>query len=250
MDMPMNVPVDDPNADTEWNDILRKHGVIPERPPSPTPLIQEALTEARKQVHENRLEDKDLDELKELEDEEDEAFLEQYRKQRMAELSTIAIASVFNRVYPLQKPDYSKDVTEASNKAFVLVHLTSSLGTNIESRLLTELWREMAREFGDVKFCEIRADMCIEGYPERNTPTILVYRDGDIKKQVVTLKELGGEQTTINDLQNLLVGVGALKATDHRVVSSTRGDGEKAYSSIRTGRLNAATAEDDHDDWD
>lgn len=115
----------------------------------------------------------------------------------MAELSTIATASVFNQVYPLQKPDYSKDVTEASNKAYVLVHLTSSLGTNIESRLLTELWREMARKFGDIKFCEIRADMCIEGYPERNTPTILVYRNGDIKKQIVTLRDLGGEQTTV-----------------------------------------------------
>jgi len=115
----------------------------------------------------------------------------------MAELSTITTASVFNQVYPLQKPDYSKDVTEASSKAFVLVHLTSSLGTNTESRVLTELWREMARKFGDVKFCEIRADMCIEGYPERNTPTILVYRDGDIKKQVVTLRELGGERTSI-----------------------------------------------------
>lgn len=61
------------------NDILRKHGVIPEKPPSPTPLIQEALSEARKQAHENRLEDKDLDELNDLEDEEDEAFLNKYR---------------------------------------------------------------------------------------------------------------------------------------------------------------------------
>lgn len=121
----------------------------------------------------------------------------------MAELSTIATASVFNQVYPLQKPDYFKDVTEASNKAFVLVHLTSSLGTNTQSRLLTELWRDMARKFGDIKFCEIRADMCIEGYPERNTPTILIYRDGDIKKQVVTLRELGGEQTTIKGTSSL-----------------------------------------------
>ena len=115
----------------------------------------------------------------------------------MAEMSAIATSSVYNQVYPLQKPDYPKDVTEASNKTFVLVHLASSVGSNIESRLLTELWREMARKFGDMKFCEIRADLCIEGYPERNTPTILVYRDGDIKKQVVTLKDLGGEQTTI-----------------------------------------------------
>ena len=118
----------------------------------------------------------------------------------MAELSTIAIASVFNQVYPLQKPDYARDVTEASYKAFVLVHLTSSLGTNIESRLLTELWREMARKFGDIKFCEMRADLCIDGYPERNTPTILAYRDGDIKKQVVTLRELRGQHTTIRGM--------------------------------------------------
>ena len=52
------------------------------------------------------------------------------------------------------------------------------------------------------------------------------------------------------DVQNLLVGVGALKATDHRVVRPTRGDGEEAYSSIRTGRLHATTTEEEEDDWD
>ena len=115
----------------------------------------------------------------------------------MAELSTITATSVYNQVYPLQKPDYSRDVTEASEKSFVLVHLTSSLGTNVESRILTELWRDMARLFGDIKFCEIQAAMCIENYPERNTPTILIYRKRDIQKQVVTLRELGGQQTDI-----------------------------------------------------
>jgi len=61
------------------NDILRKHGVIPEKPPSPTPMIEEALQQARALAHENRLEGKDLDELAELEDDEDDGFLEQYR---------------------------------------------------------------------------------------------------------------------------------------------------------------------------
>lgn len=64
------------------NDILRKHGVIPEKAPSPTPLIEEALAEARKQAHDNRLEDKGLDELDELEDDEDAKFLERYRYDR------------------------------------------------------------------------------------------------------------------------------------------------------------------------
>jgi hypothetical protein len=61
------------------NDILRKHGVIPEKPPSPSKVIEEALEEAQRKAHEERLESKDLDELAELEDEEDEVFLEQYR---------------------------------------------------------------------------------------------------------------------------------------------------------------------------
>ena len=53
-----------------------------------------------------------------------------------------------------------------------------------------------------------------------------------------------------SDLQDLLVDVGAFKATDHRVVNSTRGDGDEPYRSIRTGKLNATGAEDDDDDWD
>lgn len=194
------------------NDILRKHGVIPEKPPSPTPMIQEALEEARRLAHENRLEGKDLDELAELEDEEDDDFLESYRyvvrdtirsasiltiasQKRMAELATTTAASVYNQVYHLQKPDYSRDVTDASKEAYVLVLLTSSQGTNTESRVLIEIWRELATRFGDVKFCQMRADLCIEGYPDKNTPTVLVYKDGDIKKQLVTLRELGGVRT-------------------------------------------------------
>ena len=169
-------------------------------------MIEEAILEAEKKAHENRLEHKDLDELHELEDEEDDAFLEIYRKQRMAELSTLAKTSIHGQVYPLQKPDYARDVTEASDKYYVLVLLTSSLGTNVESRLLQELWRELARKFGDVKFCEIRADLCIEGYPERNTPTILVYRSGEIKKQLVTLRELRGTNTEIRGNARKMVG--------------------------------------------
>jgi hypothetical protein len=42
-------------------------------------MIEEALEEARRLAHENRLEGKDLNELAELEDDEDDDFLEHYR---------------------------------------------------------------------------------------------------------------------------------------------------------------------------
>jgi hypothetical protein len=168
-------------------------------------MIQEALEQARTLAHENRLEGKDMDELAELEDDEDEDFLESYRQKRMAELATTTAASVYNQVYHLQKPDYSRDVTEASNSAWVFVLLTSSSGTNTESRVLIEIWRELATRFGDVKFCQMRADLCIEGYPDKNTPTVLVYKDGDIKKQIVTLAQLGGVRTSSKGRCNIFV---------------------------------------------
>lgn len=99
-------------------------------------------------------------------------------------------------MYHLQKPDYATDVTETSQKAYVLVLLTSSQGTNPESRVMIDVWREMAQRFGNIKFCQMRADLCIEGYPDKNTPTVLIYKDGDIKRQLVTLRELRGTQTT------------------------------------------------------
>lgn len=111
-------------------------------------------------------------------------------------MSTLQQASIYNQVYPVQKPDYPKEVTEASNRAFVLVLLTSSTGTNVESQLMIELWRELAKKFGDIKFCQMQANLCIEGYPDKNTPTVLAYRDGEIRRQLVTLRELNGVKTS------------------------------------------------------
>lgn len=236
-----------PNEDTEWNDILRKHGIIPEKPQDPEPLIQEALLEAERKAYENRLEDKNLDELAELEDEEDEEFLEQYRQKRFAELSALKNTSIYNQVYPLQKVDYAREVTEASNKAFVFVNLTSSTGTNTESRVLSEIWRQLAAKFGDVKFCEIRGDMCIEGYPDRNTPTILVYKDGEIRRQFVTLRELNGVRTKVEDLERVLVDLGAVKESDSRLKKRSN---SFADDELRPGAKTTVDNDDDDDDWD
>lgn len=265
MDMPINVPVDNPNEDTEWNDILRSKGIIPEKPPSPTPQIEEAVLQARDLAHQNRLEHKTLSELSDLEDsEEGEAFLQQYRQRRLAELNTLAKTSIYGSVYPLQKPDYQREVTDASNKAYVFVLLTSTLGPqgNVESALAEQLWPPLAERFGDIKFCIIRADMCIEGYPERNCPTVLVYKDGDIKKQLVTLKELNGEQTRLQDFERLLVDVGALERGDVRLLEAqadARRENEGASKSETSGAIksnkiytgqSAGDNEDDDSDWD
>lgn len=134
------------------------------------------------------------------------------------------------------------------------------MGGNVESRVLTELWRELAAKFGDIKFCEIRADMCIEGYPEKNTPTILAYKDTEIKKQLITLQQLKGPRTKIEgkfrsrrelkedtlikpiDIERLLVEIGALKESDVRL---KKRDNEDDYK-----KADDLNVEDYDDDWD
>ncbi|KAK0267222.1 Proteolipid protein 2 [Friedmanniomyces endolithicus] len=251
MNMPVNVPVDDPNADTEWNDILRRHKIIPEKPPSPTPLIEEALTQARQLARENRLEGKDLEELDELEDDEDEAFLDSYRQKRMQEMKVLERRSVYGRVFPVQKVEYSREVTEESSKAWVCVLLTSSSGMNVESQRLVEVWRELAATWGEVKFCQMRADLCIEGYPDRNTPTVLIYQAGEIRRQIVTLKEVGGDRTSVGDVEAVLVGLGAIKHGDTRLAKKERdldGNGEgKTGGSIRQSERRKRVDDEDGD---
>lgn len=242
--------MDHPAEDTEWNDILRKHGIIPEKPPDRSKELEDALAQAQQIIHDNRLQGKDLDELDELEDEEDADFLDSYRQKRLGELAMLRTSLVYNQVYPVQKPDYAKEVTEESSKAFVFVLLTSSAGTNTESKLMEEIWRELAPRFGDVKFCQMRANLCIEGYPDKNTPTVLVYRDGDIKRQIVTLRELRGDKTNSRDMEHVLVGIGAVKRDDSRLTKDAAEESRPRNGIRDSTTRNTASTGDSDSDWD
>jgi hypothetical protein len=143
-------------------------------------------------------------------------------------------------------------VTEASNSGPVLVNLTSSLGTNVESRVLTELWRRAAAEFGEIKFCEMKGNQAIEGYPDKNCPTILVYMNGDLAKQVVGLGTLGGVRMGMKELDALLVEVGAVKDNDMRIQKRRRQEEDEEDAPKRAGirdQVRQANIDDD-DDWD
>ena len=95
----------------------------------------------------------------------------------------------------------------------------------------------------------------MENYPEGNCPTILIYRKGDVVKQYITLTQLGGNATTLKDLEKVLVDIEAVKHTDKRlVINSDDEDLEEAHKlrfmkkSIR-GR-NDVDDDDDDDFFD
>jgi hypothetical protein len=58
---------------------LRKQGIIPEKPRDRNDEFEEQLQKAVEEAEANRLENLNLDELAELEDDEDDEFLEAYR---------------------------------------------------------------------------------------------------------------------------------------------------------------------------
>lgn len=278
----------DESEDTEWNDILRDKGVIPQRAPSPTAQLEEALEEALAKQHENRLQDKNLSDLESLEDEEDADFLEMYKRKRLAEIAKLQEKSKFGEVFEINKPEYHKEITLASmggeagmraqyttddreeikendgvenDGVYVLVHLT--LESKLQSRILSNIFRTLAPKFREVKFVEIQGNRAIENYPEANCPTLLVYYKGDVVKNMITLLELGGNDTTIKDFEELMVRVGVVTEKDDRLIMNQDDEeaqetrklnfSKKGIKSGITGKFNLGTGagaeEDDDDDF-
>jgi len=79
-----------PNEDTEWNDVLRAKGIIPDKPKeaevNEDDIIKMLEDTIKQKSGIKDMADMDLDELDELEDDEEEAILLQMRNQRIAEM--------------------------------------------------------------------------------------------------------------------------------------------------------------------
>ena len=96
--------------DTEFNEALRKHGIIPEREPtsrspSPPPFRGTSPT----------LAEQDIDDLLlGTDDALPRSVLENYREQRMKEQGVGERNRRFGRVYPIGKTDYTREVSEGS----------------------------------------------------------------------------------------------------------------------------------------
>ena len=72
-----------PNEDTEFNDVLRAHGILPPKPKE-VEVTEETIASLVDQAIQERMtgkaaEDRSLDELEELEDELDERVFEEFR---------------------------------------------------------------------------------------------------------------------------------------------------------------------------
>lgn len=244
----IKVPVEvDPTEDTEWNDILRAHGIIPERPKSPTEELEQALEAAVVKQYENRLENKTLAELNELEDDEDEDFLEEYKLKRFQEIQSLQSRAKYGRVFHVTKPEYEDEVTKASQDAFVVLHMSLQLA--VQSRLLSLIMVTLAGRFPEIKFAEIPANRCVENYPEANCPTLIIYHKTNIVKQYVTLTQLGGSDCKPADLEKVFVEIEAIKPSDERLESNQQDEDLESARRLRFVKKSIRENDDDDDDF-
>ncbi|CAK1547520.1 unnamed protein product [Leptosia nina] len=201
-----------PNEDTEWNDILRSKGILPkkEKEVSEDEIVNmiEQTIQQKQAEKDKQLSELDLDGLDELEDSEDEAVIEEYRQKRIAELKRLAEKTKFCDVKEISGQDYVQEVNKAGEGIWVVIHLYKQ-GIQ-QCALLNQHLRELAAKYPYTKFLKAIAQTCIPNFPERNLPSVFVYFEGDLKKQFVGPHELRGTSLTCDELEFLLGKVGAV----------------------------------------
>ncbi|NXT54609.1 PDCL2 protein, partial [Pluvianellus socialis] len=219
----------DPNEDTEWNDILRDFGILPPKEKLKDEIEERVLhlqKEAEgKHFGEQKVtfffcllflvkphERMNLEELKEAEDDFDEAdrkAIEAYRQQRLQEWKCLQRRQKYGELREICGEQYVKEVTNAPEDVWVIIHLyRSSIPMCL---LVNEHLSLLARKFPEVKFLKAIVNSCIQNYHDRCLPTILLYKTGEIKGRFIGVAECGGLHLKVKELEWKLAEVGAIE---------------------------------------
>eukprot|EP00768_Dysnectes_brevis_P002831 gnl/Dysnectes_brevis/2070_a2393_2352.p1 GENE.gnl/Dysnectes_brevis/2070_a2393_2352~~gnl/Dysnectes_brevis/2070_a2393_2352.p1 ORF type:complete len:273 (-),score=73.93 gnl/Dysnectes_brevis/2070_a2393_2352:36-776(-) len=133
-------------------------------------------------------------------DESDEAFFEAYKQRRVENMQREAGLPYFGEVTDINAPSYTQSVKE--DKVHVVVHLSEhSLPA---CKLVHARLRELAVKFPHLKILRIKATDAIRDYPTAACPTLLIYYQGEVKKQLVGLPAIGGRSLTTDQLEWVL----------------------------------------------
>lgn len=166
-------------------------------------------------------------------DDEEEQRLLALRRKRLQDLVRERKKGRFGRVYPIARQDYSREVTEASKEEIGgdeeeeeedRKEQDSGKGTGVvcflyndgleTCRLLAGFLDTLAAKYPSTKFVSIVGDKCIPNYPDKNLPTMLIYRNGELHRQIVGLRReigLDGMNTKLEDIELLLLAVGVVQ---------------------------------------
>jgi len=208
-----------PDEDTEFNDALRKHGILPPRePPPPSPSPPPSPT------FDDLLNDFTPSELRGLSedapDDETERMIAAYRRQRLADERHAEKTTRFGRVFPIGRDDYTREVTEASSMNEE--DDEEETGTGVvcflykdgipRSNRAFEHVRVLASRYPRTKFVSIIGDKCIPNLPDSRVPMFIVYKKGEILNQIVAWG--ADKERHLEELEAILLMAGAIHLPD------------------------------------
>ena len=136
------------------------------------------------------------------EDEEDEEFMKSYREKRISEMLMQKEEKdekeeknnnfQRNENMHVSHEQWTKEVTEVSRSHPVLVLLTKE--NSKACYPLERVMEDVARTYrtSRTKFRRAEARDIIPNYPERNVPTLILYRNGDVVENIVGIEQFGG----------------------------------------------------------
>jgi hypothetical protein len=176
---------------TEWDDALIKHGIKEAQVVQATDddLHQEGVARhLASDPHAN----KSLAELDTLEDELEDNVIAHYRARRIEQMKAKAKLEIYGQVYHIREQDFIQEVSQAPADTYVVLHLFAA--TEPECQILDKFMGQVAAKHRAVKFCKIRAQEAIHNFPSHKCPTILIYKNTHIIKQIEKLGAFGGSK--------------------------------------------------------
>jgi len=235
-----------PNEDTEWNDVLRSKGIIP--PKAEAEVTEDQIVKMLEGTIQERsgavnLEKLSLDELDELEDEEEERVLAEYRAKRLLEMKSTMARSRFGTVLEISAQDYVTEVNKAGEGVWVILHLYKQ-GIPL-CALINQHLTQLAAKFPTTKFIKSISTVCIPNYPDKNVPTIFIYFEGNMKDQFIGPIPLRGMGLTVEELEYLLGKTGAITSSIKRDPRPKIEDKMMASLGVRNKGKDSDTEEED-----
>jgi len=226
---------------SEWECALAKHKIIGKAKRLKT--VDDKNSKWRNQQAKiDRMDEKSLNELEELEDEVEESTLMEYRRKRLAELHEAQSAAKFGTLRQISEPEYKTVVADGSKGTWTICCLfTHGDETN---KYMIKCLENIARRHPEILFTKIIAQQCIHGYPDKYTPTLLIYNDGDIKGHLKGTEQFGGEVMTANTVEWNLSALGCFKTDQEE-------DPWKKHAKLfRQGKYQVQSRNYDEDDSD
>lgn len=194
---------------TEWEDIQRKLGNLPEKAeePSQEEILRETLDQLEQNDPHTHLSD---DQLEALEDATHDNELQKIRQQRLEAMRRAAARPVYSDLIEISKQDYEEQVTNASKNTCVILFLYQSYIPMCE--LLNSILLHLAKKFPHQKFVKIQATRCIENFQDSHCPALIVYKEGSVFKSLLSCAQLfGGSKMTVESVEWGLAREGVLE---------------------------------------